>query len=139
MAPNPNWSGPLSQIECVNSQQILLISSISDCYQDEIAPQLGKYCKDHYDKVNICNGTKNDCVLKGKEMCGLDPNCYGIMYDTEWAEAYKGVKICSSWTLEEKPEKDWSVFLKCRPGKLFIGPTSKILRCLVIVVPHVNS
>merc|ERR1712080_70648 len=87
-----------------------------DCYQDEIAPQLGKYCKDHYDKVNICNGTKNDCVLKGKEMCGLDPNFYGIMYDTEWAEAYKGVKICCSWTLEEKPEKDWSVFLKCLPG-----------------------
>ena len=65
------------------------------------------------DYKNICDGTKNDCVLKGKEMCQSDPNCYGIMYHSGWSSDYKGVKVCTSSTLKEKPEKDWSVFLKC--------------------------
>ena len=88
---------------------------------DEIAPNAGKYCKDHYDYKNMCDGTKNDCILKGKEMCESDPNCYGIMYHCYecniptygWASTFKGVKVCTSSTLQEKPEKDWSVFLKC--------------------------
>ena len=46
-------------------------------------------------------------------MCQSDPNCYGIMYNSGWASAVKGVKVCTSSTLKEKPEKDWSVFLKC--------------------------
>ena len=62
---------------------------------------------------NICDGTKNDCVLKGKEMCQSDPNCYGIMYHSGWSSGHKGIKACTSSTLQEKPEKDWSVFLKC--------------------------
>ena len=61
----------------------------------------------------MCDGTKNDCVLKGKEMCQSDPNCYGIMYNSGWTSNFKGVKVCTSSTLQEKPEKDWSVFLKC--------------------------
>ena len=84
---------------------------ISGCYQEEIAPHVGKFCKNHYDNKNICDGTKNDCVLKGKEMC--HPHCYGIMYNSGWASAFKGVKVCTSSTLHENPEKDWSVFLKC--------------------------
>ena len=87
---------------------------ISGCYQEEIDPLEGKYCEEQYSNNNICDGTKNDCVLKGKEICWSDPNCYGIMYHSGWwTSSYKGVKICTSSTLEEKPEKDWSVFLKC--------------------------
>ena len=96
-----------------DSEQTLNLVYISACYDEEIAPNAGKYCKDHNDNKNMCDGTKNDCVLKGKEMCQSDPNCYGIMYHSQWASDYKGVKVCTSSTLKEKPEKDWSVFLKC--------------------------
>ena len=89
---------------------------ISGCYQEEIAPHVGKYCKDNYDNQNICDGTKNDCVSKGKEICWLDLNCYGIMYNSAWSSGKKGVKMCTSSTLQEKPQKDWSVFMKCDSG-----------------------
>ena len=89
---------------------------ISACYQEEIAPHVGKYCENNYESKNICDGTKNDCVLKGKEICSLDSNCYGIMYNSGWTSGLKGVKMCTSLTLQEKPEKDWSVFMKCDSG-----------------------
>ena len=92
---------------------------ISGCYQEEIAPHVGKYCKNHYDLKNICDGTKNDCVFKGKEICLSDPNCYGIMYNSKWASEHNGVKICTTRKLQEKLEKDWSIFLlepKCDSG-----------------------
>ena len=91
---------------------------ISACYEEEIAPQMGKYCKDNYDNQDICDGTKNDCVLKGKVICWFDPNCFGIMYNSRWSSAKKGVKMCSSSTLQEKPQKDWSVFQKCDSGNV---------------------
>ena len=34
-----------------------------------------------------------------------------------WGQAYKGVKVCKTKTLVAKPEKDWSVYLKCDEGK----------------------
>ena len=86
-------------------------------FQREIAPQAGKYCRDQYTHPNICDGTKNDCVKKSKEKCLSDSNCYGVMYNSVNASVTKGVKMCTSQTLEEKPEKDWSVFLKCSTGK----------------------
>ena len=86
-------------------------------FQHEIIPQLGKFCKDHDDKTEICDGTRSDCVKKGKEICLSDSNCYGIMYKSGWVSTYKGIKMCSSWTLQAKSEKDWSVFLKCSNGK----------------------
>ena len=91
-----------------------LLKSIADCQQlqAEIGPQVGKECKDSYDEKNICNGTKIDCVKKGKEKCMSDRKCYGIMYNWWWAKKEKGVKICTSWTLQERPGKDWSVYLK---------------------------
>ena len=88
-----------------------------NCYEDEIASHVGKYCKDRYDsKKDICDGTKNDCVLKGKKECRADPNCKGLMFNSDWSDWWKGVKMCSSSTLEEKMEKDWSVFLRCDAG-----------------------
>ena len=86
-------------------------------FKHEIDPQDGKYCKDHYDIHDICDGTKSDCVKKGKEICLSDSDCFGIMYNYEWDHWKYGVKICTSWTLREKPEKDWSIFLKCTFGK----------------------
>ena len=80
--------------------KMTLLKSIADCQQlqAEIGPQVGKECKDSYDEKNICNGTKIDCVKKGKEKCMSDRKCYGIMYNWWWAKKEKGVKICTSWT-----------------------------------------
>ena len=98
------------------------IFNFTVCYRDEITPQEGKWCKDSVDADNleyrnICDGSNTDCVLKGKEKCHSDPNCHGIMYNGSWGLAFKGVKVCKTKALITKPEKDWSVYLKCDEGK----------------------
>merc|ERR1719278_330426 len=75
-----------------------------DGYEDEIPKSLGKYCYNHYDLPNLCDGTKYDCVSRGKDFCYDDPNCKGIMYHSGWASALKGVKICNSVRANHKPE-----------------------------------
>ena len=94
------------------------------CYKEEITPQSGKICKDHeYNGKygNICDGSKTDCVLKGKEKCHSDPNCHGIMYNGgSWGQTFKGVKVCKTKTLVAKPDKAWNVYLKCHEGKFWI-------------------
>ena len=91
------------------------------CYQEEITPQEGKTCKDVVslsEYKNICDGSKTDCVLKGKEKCHSDPSCLGVMYNgASWGPHFKGVKVCKTKTLIAKPGKDWSVYLKCNEGK----------------------
>ena len=94
------------------------------CYQEEITSQKGKWCEDNVDLseyLNICDGSKTDCVLKGKEKCHSDPNCHGVMFPSGtgawWGQTYKGVKVCKTKTLVAKPAKDWSVYLKCNAGK----------------------
>ena len=66
---------------------------------------------------DICDGSKTDCLLKGKEKCNSDPKCHGIMYHPGWSKDAKGVQVCTSKALREKPEKDWFVYLKCDEGK----------------------
>ena len=94
------------------------------CYQEEITPQEGKWCKDEVslsEYKNICDGSKTDCVLKGKEKCHSDPSCLGVMYNgASWGPHFKGVKVCKTKTLIAKPGKDWSVYLKCNEGKFWI-------------------
>ena len=91
------------------------------CYQEEIPAQKGEWCEDNADEgeyLNICDGSKTDCVLKGKEKCHSDPNCHGIMYNGgRWVNKHKGVKVCKTKTLVAKRGKDWSVYLKCNEGK----------------------
>ena len=87
------------------------------CFNGEITPQEGKFCKDAAEPSeykNICNGSKLDCVAKGKEKCSGDPNCHGIMYNgVSWGPHFKGVQTCKTKMLKEKRGKDWSVYLKC--------------------------
>ena len=94
------------------------------CYKEEITPQEGKFCTNKETLRNICDGSKTDCVSKGKEKCHSDPNCHGVMYvgpvSAWWAQDFKGVKVCKTKTLVAKPEKDWSVYLKCDEGKFLI-------------------
>ena len=93
------------------------------CYQEEITPQKGKWCEDNADPekeyLNICDGSKTDCVLKGKEICHSDPNCHGIMYRGDWfGPMYKGVYVCRTRTLvAENQREEYSVYLKCSGGK----------------------
>ena len=62
--------------------------------------------------MDICDGSKLDCVAKGKEKCTLDPNCFGIMYHGgSWSPYFKGVRLCTSKKLE--PKGDWNVYMKC--------------------------
>ena len=87
-------------------------------FQQEIAPHVGKYCKQHSDiqDTGFCDGTKIDCVKKGKEKCLSDSNCYGFMYKFEWASKHQGIKICTGWALIDNIEKDWSIFMRCSEG-----------------------
>ena len=40
------------------------------------------------------------------------------MFGNDWSALNKGVKICTSWTLQDKPGEDfWRVHLKCNKGK----------------------
>ena len=91
------------------------------CYQEEITSQKGKWCEDNEDLseyLNICDGSKTDCVWKGKEKCRSDPKCHGIMYNGgSWGQTFKGVKVCKTKTLVAKPDKVWNVYLKCDEGK----------------------
>lgn len=67
--------------------------------------------KDDYSYQDICDGSQEDCVLKGKQKCFTDPECYGIMYDEEWSVGNNGVAICKAKTLEKSPA-NWKTYLK---------------------------
>ena len=42
-------------------------------------------CKDYYEKMYSCEGDRNQCIMKAKEICmsnkNSSSNCYGIMFD----------------------------------------------------------
>ena len=68
------------------------------------------WCADHYDLYNICNGSRNDCLKKGKAKCDKDWACHGIMFHAGWARSHKGVKVCKSQRMTRKG--DWQAFMK---------------------------
>ena len=114
----------MENIWCFIIKSGILQTLVTGCYQEEIAAQKGEWCEDNADEeeyLNICDGSKTDCVLKGKEKCHSDPNCHGIMYNGgRWVNKHKGVKVCKTKTLVAKRGKDWSVYLKCNEGKFWI-------------------
>ena len=90
--------------------------SSSKCFSI-IGPESGKFCTDHEDTGSkFCDGSMENCVSKGEDYCWRDPDCFGIMYHPKWSENHK-VKICLSSTLEQKAEKDWTVYMKCSKSK----------------------
>ena len=81
---------------------------------------MGKFCEDNEDiGFKLCDDpiVEEDCVSKGEDYCWSRSDCYGIMFNKEWASANLGVKICKSSTLIEKDKKDWDLFLKCSKSK----------------------
>ena len=119
----------MENIWCFIIKSGILQTLVTGCYQEEIAAQKGEWCEDNADEeeyLNICDGSKTDCVLKGKEKCHSDPNCHGIMWNGAWGPYHKGVMVCTTNTLIEKAAKDWSVYLKCNDeGKCFISEKQK--------------
>ena len=95
-------------------------------YREEITTE---WCADHADNddyMGICDGSKRDCVARGKEKCTLDPDCFGIMYHGgSWGPHYKGVKVCKSTILETKG--DWDVYIKCENQSTKYTPKRFIL------------
>jgi len=72
----------------------------------------------HYN--NICNGTRSDCVSKGKSVCSNDRSCFGIMYSEGWAQRFNGVKKCDSRRLVWKG--NWKTYLKIDDGHVIKRP-----------------
>ena len=54
----------------------------------------------------------------GQEKCSQDSSCYGITYpsvmigDKTWLDFKRGVAVCRSRSIVDKPEKDWNVYAK---------------------------
>ena len=97
-----------------------IINKEEQCYQEEITPEENKYCGDHFDQKDICDGPQDTCIKIAKENCWSNQYCYGIMFGNDWSTVNNGVKMCNSWTLQGKPDEDkneWSVYLKCNKGK----------------------
>ena len=81
------------------------------------------WCLDELERKNICDGTKADCISKANALCQKELGCHGFMWNNDWGQAYKGVKICTSLELTTKPEKDWELYRKeCKNS----GITSQI-------------
>ena len=94
-------------------------SDNSKCFT-KIGAEMGKFCEDNEDiGFKLCDDpiVEEDCVSKGEDYCWSRSDCYGIMFNKEWASANLGVKICKSSTLIEKDKKDWDLFLKCSKSK----------------------
>jgi len=73
-----------------------------------------KWCADQVDVKNICDGSKEDCLAKGKSRCSADSGCEGVMWNEDWGAALKGVKFCTNkQNLVQKQKRDWETFLTC--------------------------
>ena len=95
------------------------ISEISSLYQ--LIEDKEKCCEYTFRSelfMGICDGTKSDCLLRGKEMCTKFANCYGVMWDDGWGKANKGVVICTWNTLISKPGALETHLKKCNTGIL---------------------
>ena len=54
-------------------------------------------CDDYEWYPDTCDGTASDCFFKGRELCTLDANCFGVTWDFDTT----GFELCrSSWTSE---------------------------------------
>ena len=87
-----------------------IIYSFSGCvdYQVEFTTE---WCADNIDIYNICDGSKEDCLAKGKSLCSAHSVCEGVMWNEGWGAALKGVKFCTTQNLAQKG--DWETFLTC--------------------------
>ena len=75
-------------------------------YEDKITTQ---WCvdRDSINYKNICDGSVEDCIAKGKAKCSADDSCYGIMFNKN-----NGVIACRSTKLETNFAQDWQTFFK---------------------------
>ena len=94
-----------------------MINICSDCFT-YYSRNSGVWCKDYHEYSyyrNICDGTIDDCVEKGKAMCALDLTCHGITWqhdDDSWLKLKYGVAICKSKDLVAF-DGHWNMYMKC--------------------------
>merc|ERR1719232_1421612 len=114
-----------------NVYQKCSASGSAGCF-NKIEPLDGKWCQSRDEPSNyqnICDGTRTDCVSKGRMKCDTDPNCLGITFpyrdddsrQDAWFSDKKGVAVCKSKILLNKPEKDWNVYQKCSGSGLLVA------------------
>lgn len=84
---------------------------IKNTYGDPIRK---RWCKNHIDMENICDGDFNNCFNEGIAKCNvMGKGCYGVMaHDSWWTGNHRGVKLCTSPQLEDKSKQDWITKLK---------------------------
>jgi len=95
-------------------------SEEAGCF-NKIEPLDGKWCGADESYRDICDGTRTDCVSKGRMKCDTDSNCFGIAFpyrdddsrQNDWFSANRGVIVCKSKNLLNRPAKDWNVYQKC--------------------------
>ena len=99
-----------------------MISYLDCAYQKEFDGVDSKICHDRDDNIgrNICDGTKNNCLAKGKQLCNKNPDCYGVMWNDQFGSEYKGVRLCLDSKLIFDQDNDWETYSKhCNEGKKF--------------------
>ena len=70
-----------------------------------------KWCTDAVNHKGICNGSRHDCLEKGKMICNEDPWCQGVMVHDKWSKDNKAVQLCTSRGMTKK-DGGWMTFLK---------------------------
>ena len=112
-----------SDIMDIHGQPYQCILEDAGCF-NRIEPLDGKWCESWYEPSNylgICDGTRTDCVFKGRMKCDKDSKCLGITFpyrdyesrQNAWFKEKRGVAVCKSRNLLNKSEKDWNVYQKC--------------------------
>lgn len=68
---------------------------------------------DHTSYRHICNGTKQDCIVKGKKKCSKDAKCYGLMYHAgSWTPHFKGLMMCTSRKMTQlRTMHGWTTYM----------------------------
>ena len=85
------------------------------CITEYEAEVRTEWCANNIDIMNFCDGTKADCLAKGKEKCSGDEKCFGVMFHPGgWSRANKGIKLCTSRRMVKKDLADWLTYLKKR-------------------------
>ena len=87
-------------------------SSLHDSAEMSYGAELHtRWCRDSSDHKGGCDGTKQDCLERGKRLCNSQANCYGVMYHPGfWSAQHSGFKLCTSAALT--PKNDWITILK---------------------------
>ena len=71
-------------------------------------------------QTNICDGTRENCILKGMMACDIfEETCiigFQVPDNKQWIEGRKGVELCKGLTQIDNGQR-WSFFIKINVKK----------------------